>query len=133
MVRRHQWLGVRKEDPVMTDQPKVTSDPIEPEPVWRGRMRMTRRRKKALAVIVTIVFCWAAYVGHILAGVLLFPVFILWNWAIPGLQTAQGDFETWRARHDTFSKGYSTGMVHGGKSAMGAASRDLDDQSLNKQ
>lgn len=22
----------------MTDQPKVTSDPIEPEPVWRGRM-----------------------------------------------------------------------------------------------
>lgn len=25
----------------MTDQPKVTSDPIEPEPVWRGQRKMT--------------------------------------------------------------------------------------------
>lgn len=64
----------------MIDQPKITSDSIKPEPVWRGR-------KKAVAVIVTIVFCWAAYAWPSLAFPLLFPVIMLWNWAIwpPGV------------------------------------------------
>lgn len=70
----------------MTNQPKVTSDPIEPEPVWRRRMRMTQGRKMAVALLVTIVFgwaTWAAYVGHIMASVLMYPMFLLWFWAIP--------------------------------------------------
>jgi len=108
----------------MIDQPKGTPDPIEPQPVQWGRMKMTPGRKKAVAVLVTIVFCWAAYVGHILAGVLLFPVFILWNWAIPGLQT---DRDVWRPRRvpgDSFSVASTTGVVTGPESDAGRALYD---------
>lgn len=67
----------------MTDQPKITSDPIEPEPVWRGGV-MTRKQKTVVAVITIIGIWWAGVAGYIGLGMfgflVLFSPFILWNW-----------------------------------------------------
>jgi len=109
------------EDTPMSDQPKVIPDPIEPQPVQWGRMQMTPGRKKAVAVLVTIIFCWAAYAGHILAGVLLFPVFILWNWAVPGLQTDRGAWRPRRDPGDSWGLGSTTGVATGSDGLAGRA------------